>query len=91
MLRHASELHASFLCKDCQYCTELMLSLLIDPHLLRIPEYAVHTQAGMHCMLTCICNCRDQSGPVIAFAITAGLTAGSLLALLLVAALQTRL
>ena len=43
------------------------------------------------CSDTFIYRCRDQSGPVIAFAITAGLTAGSLLALALVAALQTQL
>ena len=38
---------------------------------------------GMH-------MCRDQSGPVIAFAITAGLTLGSILALLLMAAMQIK-
>ncbi|CAL5222718.1 g5121 [Coccomyxa viridis] len=47
--------------------------------------------ASMHMPSLLPHNYRDQSGPVIAFAITAGLTAGSILALVLVAALQTHL
>ena len=47
------------------------------------------SKALKHWKLTGSCGkCRDQSGPVIAFAITAGLTLGSILALLLMAAMQ---
>ena len=41
-------------------------------------------------MCTCICARRKQCGPVIAFAITFGLTVGSILAVALMAALQQR-
>ncbi|CAK0783744.1 hypothetical protein CVIRNUC_006943 [Coccomyxa viridis] len=44
--------------------------------------------ASMHMPSLLPSTFRDQSGPVIAFAITAGLTLGSILALLLMAAMQ---
>lgn len=43
------------------------------------------------CKLTyVIVGCREQSGPIIAFSITVGLTVGSILAVLLTSLLQSR-